>query len=138
MTRCEKFRRLLAIEIEGLEEELRLWIKRLDHRLENAEITEYVRLENSALLRSELMGLEFLLNGCTDISLDDDESVDELTQDIKKHFRQRLQERGYPPALYLLVEQKIDKVGEYLKLDTPAAPADGGEARASRSERARA
>jgi hypothetical protein len=116
---CRKFAKLLAIELESLEEELELLLKTLDQRLKNHEITEYVRNENYVVLRNEVLGLrDFLSSGC---SVDSDEitTPDEAAVAAKEVIRHRLAERGYVPALYGLVALRVDKVASYLKLDTP-------------------
>ena len=114
---CRKFARLLAIELESLQEELELLLQTLDRRLKDHEITEYVRNENYVVLKNEIMGLrDFLNSGC---SVDSDEitTPDEAAAAAKEVIRQRLTEHGYVPALYLLVANRVDKIATYLKLD---------------------
>lgn len=117
MDRCEKFQRLLSIEIEALKDELAEWVELLDRRRERAEITEYVRNANKALLQLEIMGLGHMLEGCIDLPIDNEESIDELSEHVKAHLHERLQHGQYPEALYRLVLEKVDKVGAYLKLE---------------------
>lgn len=116
---CHKFARLLTIELESLEEELELLVATLDKRLAAHEITDYVRNENAAVLRNEILGLrDFLKSGC---SVDSDEvtTVDEAAALAKETVKARLDQRGYVPALFPLIAHRVDKIATYLKLDTP-------------------
>jgi hypothetical protein len=120
MTRtCRKFEKLLIIELESLEEELELLVLTLDKRLADHEITDYVRNENCAVLRNEILGLRnFLHGGCFESEADNLTSIDDAAECAKRAVRSRLQERGYVPALYPLVERRIDKIASYMLLDT--------------------
>jgi hypothetical protein len=65
------------------------------------------------------MGLrDFLNSGC---SVDSDEitTPDDAAVAAKEVIKYRLAERGYVPALYGLVANRVDKVAAYLKLDIP-------------------
>ncbi|MCK4515604.1 MAG: hypothetical protein KAU31_10120, partial [Spirochaetaceae bacterium] len=111
---CKKFAKLLTIELESLEEELEILVQTLDQRLRDHEITDYVRNENYVVLRNEILGLrDFVKSGC---SVDSDEvtTVDEAAALAKEVVRLRLEERGYVPALYRLIEHRVDKIAIYL------------------------
>ncbi|MFP4510431.1 MAG: hypothetical protein ACLFNQ_09900 [Spirochaetaceae bacterium] len=103
------------------------WIDNLSNRYKRAEVTQYVTKANTALLRSEIMGLSYVLNGCADFPIDSEESVDELADHIREHLHGRLQHRQYPEALYTLLAKKVDKVAEYLKLEVPPRAEMGQE-----------
>jgi len=118
---CRKFAKLLTIELESLEEELEILVQTLDQRLRDHEITDYVRNENYVVLRNEILGLrDFVKSGC---SIDSDEvrTVDEAAALAKEVVRLRLEERGYVPALYRLIEHRVDKIAVYLSLDDAPA-----------------
>ena len=114
---CRNFAYILTIELESLEEELEILVQTLDQRLRDHEITDYVRNENYTVLRNEILGLrDFVKSGC---SVDSDEitTVDEAVALAKEVVRLRLEERGYVPALYGLIEHRVDKIAIYLNLD---------------------
>ncbi|NBC30387.1 MAG: hypothetical protein GVY29_10415 [Spirochaetes bacterium] len=112
-----KFFRLLAIELESLKEELELIIESLDLRLERHEITDYVRNENFATLRNEILGLEDCIKGCEDVDVSNAESMDDLVTMTKEFVRTRVAGHGYVPAVYGLIAARIDKVAAYLSVD---------------------
>ena len=115
----DKFMRLLQLEIESLHDEVELILQSLDTRLKNHEITDYVRNENGAILRNELMGLEGIL--CARLDLEDPAraSVEEIAEAARVCLKKRMKEHEYVPALYDLVDRRIDKITVYLK--SPAA-----------------
>lgn len=117
---ARKFLRLLAIEIESLHDELEVVINSLEDRLARYEITEYVRNENFATLRNELLGVEDCLNGCGEFSVADDAGIEEVAYAMKRFVRARLHEHGYVEAVHTLIEKRIDKVVAYLKIEIGA------------------
>ncbi|MFP4114054.1 MAG: hypothetical protein ACOC2Y_04500 [Spirochaetota bacterium] len=110
-----KFVRLLKLEIESLHDEVEIILQSLDARLANHEITDYVRNENGAVLRNELLGLEDIL--CTELDLEDRDqaSVDEIAEAARACIKRRMKERDYVPALYDLVDGRIAKIVTYLR-----------------------
>ena len=116
-----KFLKLLTLEIESLAEELEVLIDTLDVRLQRHEITDYVRNENFATLRNEVLGLRDCIRGCEGIDFSKAQNVDELAEMARKCLYDRVQERGYVPAVYRLVSQRIDKIRRYLSVDVDAS-----------------
>lgn len=115
----QKFIRLLQLEVESMHDEIELIMKSLDERLAKHEITEFVRNENCAVLRNELLGLEDFLRtefGCGERSA---VSLDDLAREVRAYLRRRLSEREYVPALYELVSRRIDKIVAYLEESSP-------------------
>jgi hypothetical protein len=114
----DKFMRLLRLEIESLHDEIEIILHSLDTRLANHEITEYVRSGNGAILRRELLDLDDIL--CAELDLEDKEhaTVDEIVEASRSCLRQRMKERDYVPALYDLVDRRIEKIAAYLRSPT--------------------
>ena len=114
---CRKFAKLLVIELESLEEELEILVQTLEQRLKNHEITDYVRNENYTILRNEILGLRDLVKSGCSIDSDEITTADEAAILAKELVLVRLEERGYVPALYCLIEHRVDKIAVYLNLD---------------------
>lgn len=114
-----KFIRLLQLEIESMHDEIELIMKTLDERLAKHEITEFVRNENCAVLRNELLGLEDFLRTEFSFGERSDISLGELVKEVRAYLRRRLSEREYVPALYELVSRRIDKIVAYLEEPNP-------------------
>ena len=113
-----KFTRLLELEVESLHDELEMMLDTLDERCANHEITDYVRNENSAVLRNELMGLEDFLRARLGPAGEsaDKTSLEEIAEEAREFLRARMRARDYVPALYDLVSRRIDKIVSYLRL----------------------
>lgn len=118
---ARKFLKLLTLEIESLAEELEVLIETLDVRLQRHEITDYVRNENFATLRNEVLGLRDCIRGCDSLDFSQAQNVDELVEMARKCLYDRVEERGYVPAVYRLVSQRIDKIRSYLSVDANAS-----------------
>jgi len=117
-----KFIRLLQLEVESLHDEIEIILSSLDRRLADHEITDYVRNENCAILRNELLGLEDFLHSTfmvDEATLDEASvqgaSVQEVAEQVRGYLRRRLAERDYVPALYGLIDRRIDKIVAYLE-----------------------
>jgi cytochrome c2 len=102
-----------------LREELEVLVKYQDQRLQNQEITDYVRHYNVATLQNQVKGLhEFLrCEGCLDA--DSDAPLDEIEEEIKGYVKAYFEHYEYVPATYELVKLRIEKITNYLR--SPAA-----------------
>ncbi len=119
-----KFIRLFEVEIESLHDEIEIILSSLDERLAKHEITDYVRNENYAVLRNELLGLEDCLRARFEERAD--ASLDDIAEEVRRCVRQRLIDHEYVPAVYGLINRRIDKIVAYLRSDVapePGAPA---------------
>lgn len=110
-----RFVRLLNVELESLQDELQVLVNYQDERLENKEITDYVRNYNVAVLKNELMGLhEFLrCEGCLDA--DSEGNLDQITDEVCGYIKHYFETRDNVPALFELVKLRIDKIRGYLE-----------------------
>lgn len=113
-----KFLKILRVELEDLQEDFDLFIGVMDSRHESGQITDYVYNENLAVIRNEVMGLKDCIRGCEDYGLLGKAPVDEIAAAIKHRFHERLREHGYVPALYALLDKRIDKIASYLKRES--------------------
>lgn len=111
----QKFIRLLQLEIESMHDEIEILLTSLDRRLADHEITDYVRNENAAVLRNELLGLEDCLRTTFDTEGREDATVDEIASEVRACIRQRIEARGYVPALGELIDRRIEKIAAYFR-----------------------
>jgi hypothetical protein len=108
------FVKILTAELEDLEDDLRTWGQYLDEKHRADKISEYVFLENSALLRRELAGIRTMVQAIADnhpANLPDLESIKEYyTAFIQREAAQY----QFQEAIVALVKKKIEKVFRYL------------------------
>ena len=109
-----KYLKVLKIELEDLEEDLEVMKELYDRREQRNEITDYVFLENVALLKTEIAGVESLVKSIDDIPVDQFSHLDEFVDYVDALFRERTEHSGYPEAVYALVKRKLSKVSRYI------------------------
>ena len=78
------------------------------------QISDYVYLENLAVLQNELFGVEGFIEDVRSTNLDLYESVEELVDDLIKLIKDRVNEKGLVKSIIYLVERKIKKVAFYI------------------------
>ncbi len=111
----EKLIRILRIELEDLEDDIALLEETAEERREKHEITNYVLLENLALLKKESGCIQVLMDSIETLELDRYGSLEDAAAGLKEHFREMARENGFPGAVYRLVDRKIDKVVQYVQ-----------------------
>ena len=110
----EKFLKILIIELEDLDKDIKLLIDECSDKHCHEKISDYVYLENLAVLKNELFGVEGLIEDIKSIKPDDFESVEILAEDLIQQIKDRVHEKGLVKSIVYLVERKIKKVAFYL------------------------
>lgn len=111
----EVFIKILLLELEDLEEDINLLIKECEDRHCKSEISEYVFLENLAILKNEMFGVESFANDVKNIDALSFKNVDELLEALKEIIGNRIREKGLAKSVQILVERKMNKVAQYVK-----------------------
>jgi len=109
------FTKILTAELEDLEDDLHTWGLYLEEKHRNDKISEYVFLENNALLRSELVGIRTMLETISNnhpSNLPDLESIKEYYVALIKREAAQYQ---FQEAILAFATRKIEKVYAYLK-----------------------
>ena len=110
----KKYLDILKIEIHDLTDDIGLLVDEYRKRKEKDEITNYVFLENLAVLHNEMQGVDNLVEILSDVDPDTYTDLDEMVIDIKKRMRDRIRTSNLAEALYMLVSRKVDKVATYI------------------------
>lgn len=113
--KLRKFIKVLRIELEDLEEDLRLMADLYNLREKRAEITEYVFLENMSLLKSQISGIEHILKSIDSIETQDFGTLDDLVEYVSREFKAQTEDAGFPESVYELVKRKLTKVSKYVQ-----------------------
>lgn len=106
---------ILCTEIQDLSEDIGQLISMYGARRDNGEITNYVFLENSAVLNSEISCLKNFAQLVTGMNLDAFGTLEDLCSYISKEFRTQRRGCGYTPAIEDVFERKLQKVLTYVK-----------------------
>lgn len=110
----EAFKQILIIELDDLDEDIKTLI---EQSKANNDISNYVCMENIAVLQNELFGVEGLREEIKDLNTSNYKTLDDLINEIKERVNLRIREKGLVPSIKLLIDRKIEKVKKYVLRD---------------------
>lgn len=113
--RKKSFLNIFAVELEDLDEDIQMLIDEYNQKHEGGEITNYVWMENIALMRNELTGVESFITEIKEMKADDYETLEQLITDLRDRINKRVDEKGLAKSVIILVDRKINKVKEYVE-----------------------
>ena len=85
-----KYLDILRIEIEDLTEDIGLIVNEYKRRRDREEITNYVFLENLAVLHNELLGVDNMMEMLDSIDPDAYDRLDDMVADIEIKIRNKI------------------------------------------------
>lgn len=109
-----KYLKILRIELEDLQSDIEFLIDKYKQRRKNEEITDYVFLENLAVLKNEICGISSFNKIIDSIDPADYEDIDGFIRDMKARFKKRIEECGLAQVIYPLIKRKLEKVHTYV------------------------
>ena len=84
-------------------------------RKESGEITNYVFLENLAVLYHEISGVDNLVEVIDSVDPDSYEGLEDMIPDLERRIRHKMNRAHLAKPLYPLVKRKLEKVAEYVR-----------------------
>lgn len=108
------FLKILRIELEDLNEDIKLLVKECKEKHSTQKISEYVFQENLAVLQNELSGIEDFYKDLSKVNQENYKNLDEFVDYLKKTLKNKIREKGLVHSIYHLVERKINKVANYI------------------------
>jgi len=115
MPEKRKYISILDLELESLEEDIGLLIDDHKRRKEQGEITNYVLLENLALLQSQMNGIASFRHLLASIDPESYSDLNSLVRDIHSRIKAVMDKSSFPESLYPLVLRRLAKVARYVK-----------------------
>ena len=106
---------ICKIEIKDLTDDIGLLVEEYKRRKEKNEITNYVFLENLAVLHNQMQGVDSLVETLNTLAPENYDDLDQMVRDVKKRIRDKIKKSDFNEALYLLVSRKLEKVAAYIK-----------------------
>jgi hypothetical protein len=116
MHRKKSFLDIFAVELQDLDEDIQMLIDEYNQKHDKGKITNYVWMENIALMRNELTGVESFISEVKRMNADNYETVDALIDDLRGRIKKRVEEKGLAESVIMLIDRKIKKVSEYIKI----------------------
>ena len=110
-----KFLAIMRIELQDLHEDIEDLIQQTTRERESGALTNYVFLENLALFRNELLGVNTFGRLLDKVAPAEFGTLDELVEHLKASFRSRIKAAGLAEAIDLYLERKVDKARRYVE-----------------------
>ena len=109
-----KYLAILRLELDDLHTDIEELIKQTTEERESRELTNYVYMENLALFKNELLGVDAFGRILDELDLGAFTSLEEMVDYLKTDFRAKVKAVGLAEVIDLLVERKLDKVMQYV------------------------
>jgi len=108
--------KVLQLELKEVENDLNGLKELYSSRHDSSEITNYVFLENTAILQSELDSIHQIGTFLDDIKIDQNLAPHELLDSIDEYIQSEITKKQYSQAIYNFAKQKMAKVSKYLDM----------------------
>ena len=110
----KKYLAILKLELEDLHEDIETVIQQTTKERESGSLTNNVFMENLALFKNELLGVDAFGRILDELDLGAFTSLEEMVDYLKTDFRAKVKAVGLAEVIDLLVERKLDKVMQYV------------------------
>lgn len=111
----QAFLTILLIELDDLEQDIQLLKKHYKEKHDEHKLTDYVFLQNAALMHEELFGIESFREEISHIDVSEYISLEDLINDLNSRIKQRVEKQGIPNSFLVAMNRKIEKVRRYIK-----------------------
>jgi SUMO ligase MMS21 Smc5/6 complex component len=108
--------KVLQLELKEVEHDLNGLKDLYSNRHDSSEITNYVFLENTAVLQSELDSIHQIGTILDNINIDEKHTPHELLDSIDEYLKIEISKRQFSEAIYNFVKSKLAKVSKYLDM----------------------
>jgi len=102
----KKYLKMLAVELQDLQEDIEVVIESSQRRLEDAEISRYVVLG--------IANVSTIIEAVNPADYDD---LDSMVADLDRRFAEKLKERGFPAGVHQLIRRKLNKLADYVRCE---------------------
>ncbi|MBN1695984.1 MAG: hypothetical protein JW881_00600 [Spirochaetales bacterium] len=113
-TFIQKYLKILAIELDDLESDIKFLIEKYKQKKDSETISNYVFLENLVVLNSELCGISSFKKLMNEFDPASYATIEDFLDGIKARFKRKIIECGLPEGIYMIIERKLIKVYTYV------------------------
>ena len=113
---------ILRIELKDLQEDIEVLIQKCTEERERGNLTNYVFMENLALFKNELLGVDAFGRILDETDPKAYDALDEMVEDLKQKFQAKVKASGLAEAINVYVERKLRKVARYVTQESETAP----------------
>lgn len=112
--KLEKFIKILKIELDDVEEDLRRLEEYNKAKALTGEISNYVSLENLAVIKDELMGIRRIAGTLDTVKPEEYRDIEDFIQKFETYCRQNSRNADLPESVYVLFNRKIEKIKQFM------------------------
>ena len=112
--RGEKFRAILAAELDDLIHDLKDAQSIYGERYRAGEVSGYVLMENTAVLEHEIAGVAGIRAALAETGLPVDATPEKVCGWFEKLCRDTIEHNGYPPGILSFLTRRCGKVVKYV------------------------
>lgn len=114
LEKLHKFKKVLLVEFEDLEEDIEMLIKAAIDKSAQGNITNYVFKENISLLKQEIFGMEKIIEVVKKHDVESCGTVECLRDEVFNDVKKTVTTSDMPDVVIRLAERKINKVYIYV------------------------
>ncbi len=104
----QKYLKIFKLELQNLIDDITELINYEKNLYDNNTHTNFVYLENLVVLKDEIMGINGILGIIDDLFIGF--HSENYRDDLQKSLKEFVEKKGYPQAVYRLIERKIKKI----------------------------
>ena len=114
LNKIKNYLTIVFLEIEDLEEDIKYLIEKVEKKKHDGKLTNYVFLENQALLKNEIHALDCFKKLIKKTTANDFKSIEGLIQYLREEFKVIVDANSYAEAILIFVDRKMQKVKTYV------------------------
>jgi hypothetical protein len=105
---------IMKLELKDMAEDLEMLVNAYIEKKARGLITNYVFLENLALLKHEMYGLKRISDMLDGIDTEAYDSIEDMIGDLKVKIKEKIKSSDLPERLWPLVVRRLKKVVLYI------------------------
>lgn len=110
----EVYLSILRLELEDLHEDIEVMIEACKKEKEKGRLTNYVFMENLALFKNELLGVNAFGKIVEETDPTAFDTLETMVNHLKMRFREKIKTTGLAEVICIYVDRKLEKVQKYV------------------------
>jgi len=110
----EVYLSILRLELEDLHEDIEVMIEACTKEKEKGRLTNYVFMENIALFKNELLGVDAFGKIVDETDTAAFDTLEAMVNHLKMRFKEKIRTAGLAEVICIYVDRKLEKVQKYV------------------------
>jgi len=112
--KLRSFQEIMRVELQDLRDDIEDLLDSNRKKFEEQKISQHVYMENEALYKNELIGIEEFSQLLLSKKSSEFKNLSEFIQTLKEEFHFLLKQEGIALAVKVCIDRKLLKVSEYV------------------------